>query len=588
MAPCTKVVAALSLLAVLGLAACTDAESSDRNAGDSGDVELRDLAVTRDQERRGPVVIDGAQRGGTVHVRDRFTLTTTVDPTAAYSTDRIALLSGLVLRSLTQYAYDEETGSMVLVPDLATDLGTPNEDFTEWEFTLRDGVEYENGDPVTVEDIGFAIDRSFDRTTFPTGAAYSNEYFLNGDVYDGPYTDKQMRTCECYRIDGNTITIEMARPFPDMPFWGALPAMSAIPRAAADPLAYSRRPLATGPYKFATYEPAGSLTLVRNERWDAATDPARTQYPDRYEFLTGVPRKRVDRIILADSGAGRTTLTRENLLAPSYRRFMEEAPERLVLGTSQCTFYVAPDYRKITDLDIRKAVGYAYPYKAANLGAGYIDGVTAIPANNLLPPGMPGREEYDPEPDLGDFATDTDEARRLLEESGNLGFEIRFLWRTDSEVDTRVKDATTKSLSEAGFEVTPVPTTESGYVDARDDVHSDINLRTGGWCSDWSSGSSWIPPLLETTDLEDEGFGANLSAFSEEDVDDRMHEILELPLEEQATAWNDLDRYVSETYYPLITTLYTGVTQAHGSRIRGHFADGVHGQPTWKNIHVVP
>ena len=29
---------------------------------------------------------------------------------------------------------------MVLIPDLATDLGTPNEDFTEWTFTLREGL----------------------------------------------------------------------------------------------------------------------------------------------------------------------------------------------------------------------------------------------------------------------------------------------------------------------------------------------------------------------------------------------------------------------------------------------------------------
>ena len=77
---------------------------------------------------------------------------------------------------------------MILVPDLATDLGTPNDDYTEWTFTIRDGVKYENGQEVTPEDIAFGIKRSFDRTTFPEGAAYSNDYFLNGDTYKGPYT----------------------------------------------------------------------------------------------------------------------------------------------------------------------------------------------------------------------------------------------------------------------------------------------------------------------------------------------------------------------------------------------------------------
>ena len=32
-------------------------------------------------------------------------------------------MSGLVTRSLTQYEYDPKTKQMILVPDLATDLG---------------------------------------------------------------------------------------------------------------------------------------------------------------------------------------------------------------------------------------------------------------------------------------------------------------------------------------------------------------------------------------------------------------------------------------------------------------------------------
>ena len=585
---CPRRLAALTAAAVLGLAACSGGSPEKPEAQSSRDRDVEDPGHVTDPERQGPVEIQGAQEGGTVRVRDNVLLTTTLDPTEAYYTDSTSLLSGLVVRSLTQYAYDEESGRLVLVPDLATDLGTPNESYTEWAFTLRDGVRYENGDAVTVEDIGFAIDRSFDRTAFPTGATYSNEYFLNGDTYEGPYTDQKRSSCDCYEIDGSTITITMARPFPDMPYWGAHPAMSAIPEAEADPREYRLRPLATGPYKFQEYTPSRSLTLVRNEEWDPRTDPARTQYPDTYDFKTQVPLHEVGRTILADSGKGRTTMTREDVLAQDYRIFKTEAPERLVLGGSPCTYYLALDYRKITDIDVRKALGYAYPYKAANMAAGFIEGVTAVPGSNLMPPGVPGREEYDPDPDRGDFETDTVKAKQLLEDSGNLGYEVTFLWRTDNDLDTLLKDVTIKSLTDAGFKAIPVPTTEATYFRARGDVDSDVNLRAVGWCSDWSSGSSWLPPLLASTDLEEEGFGVNLSAFSEKDVDDRIAEVLELPLEEQAAAWNELDEYVTETYYPLITTRYAGVAQAHGSKIGGHFADSVYGQPTWKNIRVIP
>ena len=71
-----------------------------------------------------------------------------------------SILSGLVTRSLTQYVYDPEQDSMVLVPDIATDLGTPNADFTEWTFTIRDGVRFEDGTEVTAEDVAYGIKRS--------------------------------------------------------------------------------------------------------------------------------------------------------------------------------------------------------------------------------------------------------------------------------------------------------------------------------------------------------------------------------------------------------------------------------------------
>ena len=141
----------------------------------------------QDANRQAPAPeIDGAQKGGTVTVNSVAGLNS-MDPTEAYyiNTGSILTQPGDPVADAVRL---RRTGQMILVPDLATDLGTPNDDFTEWTFTIRDGVKYENGQEVTPEDIAFGIERSFDRTTFPEGAAYSNDYFLNGDKYEGPYT----------------------------------------------------------------------------------------------------------------------------------------------------------------------------------------------------------------------------------------------------------------------------------------------------------------------------------------------------------------------------------------------------------------
>ena len=67
-------------------------------------------------------------------------------------------------------------------------------------------------------------------------------------------------------------------------------------------------------------------------------------------------------------------------------------------GPNPCTFMQYPDNRKITDIDVRRAIGLAYPYRDAWAAAGSIAGVTRIPASNIMPPGIPGRTEYNPRP----------------------------------------------------------------------------------------------------------------------------------------------------------------------------------------------
>lgn len=574
---------AASMVAALVLSACGGGGDGDRRDAAPDGIDRSGLGAAgsaKDPDREGPVEIDGAREGGTVRVLSADGLNS-MDPSEAYFLNTLSILGGLVTRSLTQYTYDEETGDMVLVPDLATDLGTSNADYTEWTFTIRGGVKWENGREVTAEDVRYGILRSFDRSTFPGGAAYSNDYFLDGDKYKGPY-----RSGTGYAgvvVDGNRLTLKMERPFPDLPYWAAFPAMGPVPAGEDAPETYLRHPWATGPYMFDDYVPEKSLTLVRNPHWDPATDPARTQYPDRYEFAFQVPATQVDQVLLNDQGDGERTLTYDDVLAENFRTFQDEHPDRLELGPQPCTTYWAPDYRKVTDKRVRQALAYAYPYRDAALAAGQIENVTRVWGENLMPPGIPGRTEYS----LLDTApgeTDPAAARRLLEEADAVGYEIRWLFRGDDPLDVATKDVVVRALRDVGFTPRPVATTVADYSTERRDPDSEVNLRAAGWCSDWPSGGSWIPPVLESSDLDEEGLGSNYAAFSEPDVDRRIREVVMLPTEQQPAAWNDLGRHVAETYFPLFVIGYGGVAHAHGSKVMGHRVDGTLGMPTYKTI----
>ncbi|WP_151082910.1 ABC transporter substrate-binding protein [Nocardioides cynanchi] len=580
---------ALSSVGLLALAACGSGSSGTPTSNPP--VKGGDTGNGQDATAKGPVTISGAQKGGIVTVLTLTGLSTTIDPSEIYYTDTSSIMSGLVTRSLTQYKYDPVKKQMILVPDLATNLGTPNDSFTKWTFPIRTGVKWEDGSPVTPKEIAWGMQRCMDAATFPTGPCqyYSNVYFKGGSTYKGPYTDPGQKFTSVKAV-GNKIVIKMDKPFPDMPYWGTFPANGPIPlgKSASDPKTYKNHPMSTGPYMIKSFSPSKELVLTRNPNWDASTDPARTQYPDGYDFKMQQQSEKIDQILLADSGSGQSTLTYDNLLAPDFAKMQTTAPDRLTLGGTPCTYYWAPDNRQITSKKVREALSWAYPYKNNILAAGLIPGVTAIPASNLMPPGLPGRTPYNVTGRKG-FQTDAAKARELLKSANALGFEIKFLFRTDDPISVKTKDSTVKALTQAGFKATPVPTTTADYVAARDNTTEDINVRSAGWCSDWPSGSTWLPTLFASTNPDTtKSFGSNYSAFSNKSVDSRMNAIQHLPLDQQAAAWNSLDKQIATKYFPLFTTYYTGIAQAHGSKINGDYDDTTLGMPTWKSIWVSP
>jgi peptide/nickel transport system substrate-binding protein len=581
---------AISAAGVLALSACggSGSDSGDTGNQSQDNSKLGETGNGQDPTAQGPVSIDGATKGGTVTVLTLAGLTTTIDPSEIYYTDTVGVFSGLIGRSLTQYKYDADTKQMVLVPDLATDLGTHNDNYTKWTFTIRPGVKWENGKTVTAKDVAFGMTRCMDAASFPTGACqyYSNVYFKGGADYKGMYTDPGSKY-KGITVSGNKVIIKMAKPFPDMPYWGTFPANGPVPSGSvSDPKTYKNHPLSTGPYMIKTFNPSKELVLVRNPYWDAKTDPARTQYPDGYDFKLQTQSEKIDQILLADSGDGQTSMTYDDLLAPDFQKMQRDSPERLTLGGSPCTYYWAPDGRKITSKKVREALSWAYPYKNVILASGLIPNVNAIPASNLMPPGLPGRTAYNVTGRKG-FENDPAKAKALLKSANATGYEIKFLFRTDDPISVKSKDAIVKGLTEAGFKATPVPTTTANYVVARDNVNEDINVRSAGWCSDWPSGSTWLPTLFGSTDIaKSNSFGTNYTAFSNKSVDNQMDAIQRMPLDQQADAWNALDKQIATKYFPLFTTYYTGVAQAHGSKIQGDFDDTTIGMPTWKNIWV--
>ena len=309
----SKPLAVVAVAALFGLAAC----------GGSGDDESNDPTTQRtfggqegggkDPEAQGPAPeVEGAVEGGTITVfLPSDPGPDTLDPTGGWSVTGNSIQQALVNRSLTQYRIGED-GEIVLVPDLATDLGTPNDDYTEWTFTIRDDATWETGDPVTAEEVAFGITRSLDSESFPSGPGteYSKTYFAGADKYNGPYTDKgKPYDAITFDEDAKTVTIKMSTPFPDMDYWGAFMAMGPAPLGdTSNPPDYGKDPLATGPYMVDSFRPGEELVLVKNDQWDPNSDPARHQYADGFVFKFNADQAQVDEIMLSGNTESQTAV----------------------------------------------------------------------------------------------------------------------------------------------------------------------------------------------------------------------------------------------------------------------------------------
>jgi peptide/nickel transport system substrate-binding protein len=571
--------AALMTLAACGGGSGSNDASENETLGAGGGA-----GSFKNAEAKAPLAIpDDAQQGGTLTVLTNQ-VPATLDPTRAYFTDSTAIMSDLVTRGLTQYAYDEESDDMQLIPDMATDLGKPNEDNTEWTFTLRDGLKYEDGTPVKAEDVAYAIKRSFAIAELPDGPTYQTTFFLDGDKYKGPFKDKG--EYKGVVVNGNDVTIKMRRPFTDMDYYASFPAFTAIPEAKDNPENYEQHPLATGPYKFADYKPGTSLKLVKNDQWDPNTDPGRIQAVDGWDFKFGQDTAKLENVIINDTGSAQTSLTYDDVSASSFRAISEDK-DRLVRGTSPCTYMWFIDMNRIKDLKVRQALGYGFPYQAYWKGIGEIEGVTRVAGTSILPPGTAGRVEYDALGNKG-RETDTAKSKALLKEAGYEPgeFEIKFLFETDDPLSVEGKNQIVRGLEAAGFKATPIASTDETIRDDRTDPKGPSNVRSSGWCSDWPTGGSWFPAQWAGSLVGLEGM-PNPANFKKADMDAEQDRILDtLTPEQAAKAWGEFDKTMETKYYPAVNLGYDGTAMIRGSRVGGMANDNVRGMPTFARMYI--
>src|SRR6266511_4232953 len=162
-----------------------------------------------------------------------------------------------------------------MTPSLA-ESWSASKDGLSYEFVLRKGVKFHNGDVMTAEDVKFSFERY-------RGASS---------------TDLKAKVARVEVLDPSRVRFTLKRPWPDFMSFYATPATGAawiVPKKYVEKVGedgFKKAPVGAGPYRFVSFKPGVELTLEAfdgywqdADRQDAALprDPRRVDPARRLE-----------------------------------------------------------------------------------------------------------------------------------------------------------------------------------------------------------------------------------------------------------------------------------------------------------------
>ncbi len=287
-----------------------------------------------------------------------------------------------------------------LVPGLAAELPTQVDD-TTWEFKLREGVTFHNGEPFNAESVVATIDRMVGLVTAGTTDNSGFYSTLTG----------------AEAIDDTTVHIITDGPdgvLPARMYW-----LKQIPASAAQTADLSEAPVGTGPYVFESRNQGVNIVLAANaEYWDGVPSVSEVTFEfsdDSSTRLAGLLSGNFDLI---------TNLAPEDAA---------QAPQVATAQSQEHPIIILDADEGITsDVEVRRALNLAVDKDA--IAENLFGGFAKVDAGQLLSESILGFN-----PGLEAFPYDPDTAKQMIEDAGVAGQTIELVgesgrWLKDREL----------------------------------------------------------------------------------------------------------------------------------------------------------
>ena len=533
-------------------------------------------------------------KGGTIHILSNGEQITHLDPQRNYTGDDLAFAGSTMHRTLTSYKYVAGDEGSTIVPDLATDLGTFNEDGTVWSFTLRDGGTFEDGSEITCADVAYGVSRTWASDVITDGPTYASSYIDAGD-YPGPYkatAEQQAAYDKAVSCDGKTITFNLKVPVADFNYTTTLLSFSPVPKAADTGEKYDLRPVSSGPYKIESYTIGKSLVLVRNENWSKDSDPVRNANPDSFIYEFGLDEAVMDERMIKDAGDDQFAVSAgiqpENL--PTI--FEDDAfKDRRVDYYDPYVSYTNLNVKNLSCVEVRKAIYLAIDRDALRKAGGgpytgdYADGFIK-PAlaldykKSTLPDGLNADGTANVEAAQAAMtAAETACPDVAARAKAGLAF-----YRPATPVWDKAVAIWIDSLGKVGIKLKDEPVEPSNYWPTVMNPETDYDIARGGWGPDWANASTVIPELFTTSG----GFNLTRNADDPDYAEFQTKVDTakgELDRTKQGVMWQELNQFVVDRLWALPGT-FVKAQSIWGSKVGNTYQWSPFGSYNYGDLYV--
>jgi peptide/nickel transport system substrate-binding protein/oligopeptide transport system substrate-binding protein len=418
-----------------------------------------------------PVFAQEGKPGGEIIITYKDDVAT-LDPAIGYDWQNWSMI-----KSLFDGLMDYEPGTATLRPDLAESYEI-SDDGTVFTFKLRPGVKFHNGRELTADDVKYSIERVVNPETQSPGAGF----FGSIKGFDTPEDGLDGITV----VDPTTIRFELSRPDATFLHVMALNFAHVVPKEAVEEHGadFGKNPVGTGAYKMTEWTLGQRVVFEKNAEYWREGVP----FLDKITFEVG----QEPNVALLRLQRGEVDVLGDPI-PPAQFLEVREHPEwgpLIVEGGQLHTGYVTMNVKTppFDDVKVRQAVNHAINKERIVR----IINNRGVPANQPLPPSMPGYDEgYE------GYAYDPEKAKALLAEAGQSAGFATELYAMNTDPNPRIAQAIQQDLAAIGIQAEIKSLAQANVIEAGGNGSAPM-IWSGGmaWIADFPDPSNFYGPIL--------------------------------------------------------------------------------------------